>query len=75
MRIIESYILVGGGEFLQQHGQSVVAILNGVVGNVNEKGLMVTLGVIDTIVQVDSLPNPPPPPALLAGWVGDSRLG
>lgn len=51
MKIIESYILIGGGEFLHHHGQSVVKIFDAVVGNVNEKGVMVTLGVIDTLLQ------------------------
>lgn len=52
MNIIESYILLGGAEFLRHHAVDVVKILDSVVGNVNEKGMMCTLPVVDTLIQV-----------------------
>ncbi|CAM6098378.1 unnamed protein product [Calypogeia fissa] len=51
MNIIESYILLGGAEFLRHHAGDVVKILDSVVGNVNEKGMMCTLPVVDTLIQ------------------------
>jgi len=52
MKIIESYILLGKVEFLRSHGAGVAKILDIVVGNVKEKGMMCTLPVIDALVQV-----------------------
>ncbi|KAL2621919.1 hypothetical protein R1flu_002124 [Riccia fluitans] len=49
--ITESYVLLGGADFLRHHAAGVVKILDGVVGNVNEKGMMCTLPVIDTLIQ------------------------
>lgn len=52
MNIIESYVLLGGADFLRHHAAGVVKILDSVVGNVNEKGMMCTLPVVDTLIQV-----------------------
>jgi hypothetical protein len=52
MKIIESYILLGKVEFLRSHGAGVAKILDIVVGNVKEKGMMCTLPVVDALVQV-----------------------
>lgn len=52
--IIEDYIISGGVEFLNRHASSLAKLLDGIVGNVNEKGLLSTLPVIDILVQVVS---------------------
>ncbi|KAJ7540520.1 hypothetical protein O6H91_10G020100 [Diphasiastrum complanatum] len=59
MKIIESYILLGGQAFLQRHAVGVVKILDAVVGNVKEKGMMCTLPVIETLIQC--FPGEAPP--------------
>jgi hypothetical protein len=50
--IIEDYIILGGTEFLNMHASSVAKILDLVVGNVNDKGIISTLPVIDILIQV-----------------------
>lgn len=50
--IIEDYIILGGSEFLSMHASSVANILDLVVGNVNDRGLLSTLPVIDILIQV-----------------------
>lgn len=52
MKIIESYILLGGVDFLCIHASGVVRILDIVVGNVNHKGLLSTFPVIEILIQV-----------------------
>ena len=52
MNIIESYVLLAGVGFLQLHSTAVAHILNNIVGNVKEKGMMCTLPVIDMLIQV-----------------------
>ena len=49
---MESYIILNGGEFLNMHASSVAKILDLIVGNVNDKGLLSILPVIDILVQV-----------------------
>lgn len=49
---MESYIILDGGEFLNMHSSSVAKILDLIVGNVNDKGLLSILPVIDILVQV-----------------------
>ncbi|KAM5552603.1 hypothetical protein ABKV19_025032 [Rosa sericea] len=49
--IIEDYIILGGSEFLSMHASSVAKILDLVVGNVNDRGLLSTLPVIDILIQ------------------------
>lgn len=50
--ITEDYIILGGSEFLSMHASSVAQILDLVVGNVNDRGLLSVLPVIDILVQV-----------------------
>lgn len=50
--IIEDYIIFGGIEFLNRHVSSLGKIFDGIVGNVNEKGMLSTLPAIDLLVQV-----------------------
>ncbi|VFQ89326.1 unnamed protein product [Cuscuta campestris] len=49
--IIEDYVILGGREFVSMHASSVTEFLNLVVGNVNERGLLSVLPVIDILVQ------------------------
>ncbi|XP_010553104.1 PREDICTED: importin-11 [Tarenaya hassleriana] len=57
--IMESYIILGGGEFLNMHASSVAKILDLIVGNVNDKGLLSVLPVIDILVQCFPVDVPP----------------
>lgn len=52
VEIIEGYIILGGTEFLNQHASSVAKLLDMIVGNVNDRGLLSVLPVIDILVQV-----------------------
>ncbi|XP_009768023.1 uncharacterized protein LOC107807441 [Nicotiana tabacum] len=49
--IIEDYVILGGREFLNLHASSVAKLLDLVVGNVNDKGLLSVIPVIDILVQ------------------------
>nr|GMC81797.1 importin-11 isoform X1 [Ipomoea batatas] len=49
--IIEDYIILGGREFLSMHTSSVTKFLDLVVGNVNDRGLLSILPVVDILVQ------------------------
>lgn len=51
--IIEDYIVLGGLEFLNMHAQTLAKILDLVVGNVNDKGLLSILPLVDVLVQVN----------------------
>uniref|UniRef100_A0A2P2M4B4 Uncharacterized protein MANES_09G106500 n=1 Tax=Rhizophora mucronata TaxID=61149 RepID=A0A2P2M4B4_RHIMU len=51
INIVEGYIILGGTEFLSMHVTSVAKLLDLIVGNVNDKGLLSTLPVIDLLVQ------------------------
>lgn len=50
--IIEGYIILGGSEFLSLHASSVAKLFDAVVGNVNDRGLLSILPVIDVLIQV-----------------------
>lgn len=63
MIIIESYILLGGADFLRLHANGVTKIFDIVVGNVKERGMLCTLPVIDLLIQC----FPTDAPALLEG--------
>ena len=52
VNIVEDYTIFGGSEFLKRHGTSLGNVLDAIVGNVNDKGLLTTLPVIDLLVQV-----------------------
>ncbi|CAA2966782.1 importin-11 isoform X1 [Olea europaea subsp. europaea] len=49
--IIESYIVLGGIEFLNLHASTLAKLLDLVVGNVNDRGLLSMLPLVDTLVQ------------------------
>ena len=52
MNIIEDYIILGGNDLLSLHAANIAKILDLVVGNVNDKGLLSVLPVIDILIQV-----------------------
>lgn len=52
MKIIEGYILLGGADFLSVHASGVAKIFDGVVANVNQKGLLSAMPIIEMLVQV-----------------------
>ncbi|KAG8374436.1 hypothetical protein BUALT_Bualt11G0131600 [Buddleja alternifolia] len=49
--IIEGYIILGGLEFLNMHAPTLAKVLDLVVGNVNDKGLLSILPLVDILVQ------------------------
>ncbi|XP_055812691.1 uncharacterized protein LOC129882425 isoform X2 [Solanum dulcamara] len=49
--IIEDYVILGGREFLSLHASNVAKLLDLVVGNVNDRGLLSVIPVIDILVQ------------------------
>ncbi|KAH9327742.1 hypothetical protein KI387_007920, partial [Taxus chinensis] len=59
MKIIEGYILLGGSDFLHLHASGVAKIFESIVGNVNQKGLLSTLPIIEILVQCFPRDAPP----------------
>ncbi|KAG0500885.1 hypothetical protein HPP92_000957 [Vanilla planifolia] len=59
VEIIEAYIIFGGAEFLNQYASSVATLLDGIVGNVNDKGLLSTIPILDILIQCFPLEAPP----------------
>lgn len=59
MNIIQSYILLGGANFVRSNASGVVKIFDVVVGNVKEKGMLYTLPVIDSLIQCFPVDAPP----------------
>ncbi|CAN0842495.1 Ipo11 [Linum grandiflorum] len=57
--IIEDYVILGGTEFLNMHASAVAKILDLIVGNVNNKGLLSVLPVIDMLIQCFPMEVPP----------------
>ncbi|XP_027348815.1 importin-11 [Abrus precatorius] len=51
VNIIEDYIILGGNDFLSVHATNIAKILDLVVGNVNDKGLLSVLPVVDILIQ------------------------
>ncbi|CAK9150403.1 unnamed protein product [Ilex paraguariensis] len=49
--ITEGYIILGGTEFLSMHASSVAKLLDLVVGNVNDRGLLSILPLVDILIQ------------------------
>lgn len=50
--ITEAYIILGASDFLSLHASSVAKLLDLVVGNVNDRGLLSILPVIEILIQV-----------------------
>ncbi|KAK8461169.1 hypothetical protein SEVIR_2G454900v4 [Setaria viridis] len=59
IKIIEDYTIFGGSEFLKRHGASLANIVDAIVGNVNDKGLLTALPVVDLLIQIFPLEAPP----------------
>ncbi|XP_024037538.1 importin-11 isoform X3 [Citrus clementina] len=59
INIIEGYIILGGTDFLNMHASCVAKLLDLVVGNVNDKGLLIILPVIDMLIQCFPIQVPP----------------
>jgi hypothetical protein len=53
--IIEGYIILGGNEFLNMHASDVARLLDLVVENANDKGLLSILPAIDILIQVNDV--------------------
>ncbi|XP_076958447.1 uncharacterized protein LOC143634179 isoform X1 [Bidens hawaiensis] len=56
--IIEGYIILGGTEFLSLHASNVAKVFDVVVGNVNDRGLLSILPVIDVLIQCSPSDGP-----------------
>jgi len=52
VNIIEDYIILGGNNFLSMHATNIAKILDLVIGNVNDKGILSVLPVVDILIQV-----------------------
>ncbi|KAG7036714.1 Importin-11, partial [Cucurbita argyrosperma subsp. argyrosperma] len=59
INIIETYILLGGNEFISMLASSIARILDLIIGNVNDRGLLSTLPIIDLLVQCFPAVVPP----------------
>ncbi|CAN1333747.1 Ipo11 [Linum perenne] len=59
VNIIEDYVILGGTEFLNMHSSAVAKILDLIVGNVNNKGMISVLPVIDMLIQCFPMEVPP----------------
>lgn len=59
INIIEDYVIFGGTEFLNMHASALAKVLDNIVGNVNDKGLLSTLPIIDILVQCFPMEAPP----------------
>ncbi|XP_017407289.1 uncharacterized protein LOC108320397 isoform X1 [Vigna angularis] len=59
VNIIEDYIILGGNEFLSMHATNIAKILDLVIGNVNDKGLLSVLPVVEILIQCFPMEVPP----------------
>lgn len=59
VNIIEDYIILGGNDFLSMHATNIANILDLVVGNVSDKGLLSILPVVDILIQCFPMEVPP----------------
>jgi hypothetical protein len=57
IKIIEDYTIFSGQEFFKNHGASLVNIVDTIVGNVNGKGLLTALPIVDLLIQVIKFPT------------------
>ena len=56
MQITTSCILLGGADFLQQHGGALAALLGSLIGNVKERGMLLLIPVMELVIQVRTAP-------------------
>ncbi|KAL2330715.1 hypothetical protein Fmac_018296 [Flemingia macrophylla] len=59
VNIIEDYIILGGNDFLSMHATNIAKTLDLVIGNVNNKGLLSVLPVVDILIQCFPMEVPP----------------
>ncbi|KAH1155342.1 hypothetical protein GYH30_050593 [Glycine max] len=59
VNIIEDYIILGGNNFLSMHATNIAKILDLVIGNVNDKGILSVLPVVDILIQCFPMDVPP----------------
>uniref|UniRef100_A0A0E0NTP9 Importin N-terminal domain-containing protein n=1 Tax=Oryza rufipogon TaxID=4529 RepID=A0A0E0NTP9_ORYRU len=59
IKIIEHYIVFAGSDLLQSHATSLESILDTIVGNADDKGLLTTLPIIDLLVLMFPQEVPP----------------
>jgi hypothetical protein len=52
---MEDYIVLCGAELLKRHASSLVKVLDTIIANVNDKGLLSILAIVDILVQVTFL--------------------
>ncbi|XP_043724537.1 importin-11 [Telopea speciosissima] len=57
--IMESYIILGGAEFLNIHASSVAKLFELILENVNDRGLLSTLPIIELLIQCFPMEAPP----------------
>lgn len=57
--ITEGYIILGGNDFLSLHASTVARLLNLVVGNVNNRGLLSVFPVVEVLIQCFPVEVPP----------------
>ncbi|CAI9097268.1 OLC1v1033653C1 [Oldenlandia corymbosa var. corymbosa] len=57
--ITEGYLVLGGTDFLAMHGSSIPKLLDLVIGNVSDRGLLSILPVIDLLIQCFPVDAPP----------------
>ncbi|KAL3531674.1 hypothetical protein ACH5RR_005195 [Cinchona calisaya] len=57
--IIEGYIILGGNDFLAMYASNIAKLLDMVVGNVNNRGLLSILPVVDILIQCFPVDAPP----------------
>uniref|UniRef100_A0A0E0KCF2 Importin N-terminal domain-containing protein n=1 Tax=Oryza punctata TaxID=4537 RepID=A0A0E0KCF2_ORYPU len=59
IKIVEHYIVFVGSDLLQSHATSLESILDTIVGNADDKGLLTTLPIIDLLVLMFPQEVPP----------------
>jgi len=52
MKILETYLLLGGNEFMAEHATSVAQLFGKVIGNVKDEGTMLVLRPMQTLLQL-----------------------
>ena len=52
MQASTSCLLLGGPDFLQAHGAELAAMLTGLLGNVNDRGMLLVVPVLYLVLQL-----------------------
>jgi len=59
MKIMKRYFVLANNEFLEQHLKGTLVVIDSLIGNLKEEGVMVVIDVVDILVQI--LPSQIPP--------------